>query len=652
MLQNKDEWVVLELTPKGEGEDPDLLRRSIVHSLKGAEVFVPAAVSQVGEDRVIHYLVEGYAFVRRTLPDQIYLKLEGSKYVQTVLTQRSLGIKPIRQISPVPQREIDKMKGQLRCYTEQGIQVGDEVLINSGPYRNMTASIIEEIPELDTVQVFIKLRSKQAIVTLPRSFLKLQARGDGSPIDVRVRAARFREWLRKVQPLMNWKADAISPLLVLYSRWVQIQTWSQSRSKLQRTVDALGAPLDINPILSKSAELSQMFDWTDRGKVISHTVGGLTMDVDFQPSKAKLKELRKVVDLTNRWVNVTKLIQALEGSQDFQPMLDKHKEVDFLQSTIGRLEELDRTVDRVGSLLKTAAETGAGAMNGIMNVVFDGHNLAHRMMHAYASSKLKDAKGRPTEMIFGVLKTLASFKKRYPRATFWVCWDGSDERRRALFPGYKVGRSSSKLDSVQMEFLKEALPFIGVKQAYNSDEEADDLIACLIRGPLKGQSNVIVSTDKDFIQLVTYTDLFLSPKVGSGEEVIYDVDRVVSEFGVEPGRVVQLRALLGDTSDKIPGVPKVPTKILTSLLRAHGTIEGIFSSNLSGVTKLQYDSIKLAENQVRLNVKLMNLLDDLQYTVVDGDLNSEAALTQLQGIDIQPDFLNPFLERASGFIKT
>src|SRR4051812_13044555 len=83
------QWVVLELGSKADGEEPDLVKAAIRHTIKGAEVFIPASVTKMGDERVIQYLVEGYAFVRRDHPDAAYLRLEGSRYVQGVLRQTS-----------------------------------------------------------------------------------------------------------------------------------------------------------------------------------------------------------------------------------------------------------------------------------------------------------------------------------------------------------------------------------------------------------------------------------------------------------------------------------------------------------------------------------------------------------------------------------
>ena len=177
-----------------------------------------------------------------------------------------------------------------------------------------------------------------------------------------------------------------------------------------------------------------------------------------------------------------------------------------------------------------------------------------------------------------------------------------------MYPDYKAGRPEhSQGTHDEMSRLQSILPMFGITQVHNPDEETDDIIACLLKNKLEGKHNIIVSTDRDFLQLVTYTDLLLVPKQGSRPETLYDPDRVVSEYGVPPRLMVHLRALSGDTSDNLPGVPRVPRKILAALLMTHGSISGVYSSSLAGVTKTQYEKIRSFEKQARLNVDLMAL---------------------------------------------
>jgi DNA polymerase-1 len=186
-----------------------------------------------------------------------------------------------------------------------------------------------------------------------------------------------------------------------------------------------------------------------------------------------------------------------------------------------------------------------------------------------------------------------------------------------------------------MKMLRDVLSCIGVYQVWNPAEEADDVIATLVRGPLVGQSNLIVSSDKDFLQLVTDTTKLLYPAIGSRNEVLYDYAAVVEYMGVPPEKVVQLRALFGDESDNIPSVPRVPKKVLRQLIQSYGSVAGIYQTGLAELSKGQYERLMSAEPQVRINVDLMTLLDIDVHTQIP-NVDVEELVAKLKDLDIDP----------------
>lgn len=218
------EWVVLELSSQGEEEDPDILRASLSRTLKGAEIFIPASISIVGESRVVHKLIDNYVFVRRSQPDGYYLKVENTKYVTSVLTVPS---GKVRKISTVRDSDIEKMRRQIHVETEQGIEVDDEVEVMSGAYRGIRGKVIGEIKENDSVQVYIHLRSKQAIVTLPRSFLRFVASEEQpegpSFAPFLTKAMRIQEWARRASPLLDLRGGDVPLLEKSFSTYVLLK---------------------------------------------------------------------------------------------------------------------------------------------------------------------------------------------------------------------------------------------------------------------------------------------------------------------------------------------------------------------------------------------------------------------------------------------
>lgn len=614
------EWVVLELSPQGEDEDPEVLRKAIGKAVKNAkDVFVPASVITRGHTRSVYKLVENYIFVRRTQPDPVYFKLEGSKYVVSVLT---IIDRRVRKISSVSEGSIDQMRRQLHVETEQGIEVGDEVLVMSGAYSGINGTVIENIPESNSVQVYIKLRSKQALLTLPRSFLKFVSKDTedhqyNSPFLTKL--TRIHRWLERAVHPIKAPYPPIRPLRERHHTYVTLTSWLDTFKKARKLLVDPASPMDFygsdgESLMRKYLRVQQLNSYLSRSGFLF-----------FLP-----------------------MVQLPE----VDPLATKSSSLDELNSFIARLSTLHSECDELERYIPDWNPEMAN------NIIFDGHNLAYRVINALRNlpDQLTDSEGQSTALVFGFLRSLASFKKRFERANLFVVWDGSKQRRVKMYPEYKAGRPEHNPDTyTEMARLQAILPLFGVHQVHNPEEETDDLIACLLKNKLSGKHNVIVSTDRDFLQLVTYTDLLLVPKQGSRPETLYDPDKVVAEYGVPPRLMVHLRALSGDTSDNLPGVPRVPRKILASLLTTHGSISGVYSSSLAGITRTQYEKIKAFEKQARLNVELMALLTNLEYDIREATPNFDAAFDALKQCSIQPETLiSTFFQTpiGSGFSKT
>lgn len=611
------EWIVLELNPRSEREDPDLIRSSISHSLKEADIFVPAAVTQVGDDRVVHYLMDGYAFVRHDRQPTDYFRLEGSKYVQNVLVKSGSGSRH-RRLSTIPDQDVVRMKDQIRQLVDQGIGIGDIVRINSGPYRNITASVLEEIPEDRSVLVSVKLRSKESLVTLPRSFLVVVERAPLSGVSNRL--AAMLEWTKQIRPVYAWDAK-IEPLHEAFAAYERVDRWNRKGYDLVSligfgTTMKKGKPESdpITKLKTQLVELERLNTWHERYRLLfifisSYRGGGL------KPTWLD--------DLQGKLLNLVWLEDLLERVRNLW------EEVDGISRALARRQE--------GKTM-------------VQNVLVDGHNLAFRCLYAPGISDMRDSKGRPTGLILGFLRSLGSLKKRFPDARIHVTWDGSSRRRKQRFSEYKANRdSSAQRDTMAPEapsgirfdpirILKDMLPLFGIHQAWNPDEEADDVLATLVRKEFSRQNNVIFSTDKDLLQLVTTSTSLLIPPVGSRNEILFDAATVVKTIGVPSEKMVQLRAFYGDPSDNIPGVPRVPKKVLRSLVQAHGSVEAVYRSGLTGLTKGQYERLRSAEPQVRINVELMTLVD-VSVTSVPPDVDPDNVAERLRELEIQPDSL-------------
>ena len=300
------EWVVLELTPQGEDEDPDVLRSSVLRVLRGSEIFVPASVSVVGDSRVVHKLIDNYVFVRRTQPDSYYYKAENTKYIATVLTAM---VGKSRQVTTVKDADILKMRKQIQVETDQGIEVGDQVEVMSGVYKGIRAKVIEEILEIDSVQVYISLRSKQAIVTLPRSFLRFTVKEEGAEAPkfspFRTKYLRIMEWFRRARNPLSTAIPPISMLEAHYSNVVKFGPWAKNFEALVRE-HTYRRNVDENPIPA-TYQVEKQFKYVSK-LYLAYRLG---RDVELAPSLVDSPPIEPVLELSTKALALAKLALPL-----------------------------------------------------------------------------------------------------------------------------------------------------------------------------------------------------------------------------------------------------------------------------------------------------------------------------------------------------
>jgi DNA polymerase-1 len=281
-----------------------------------------------------------------------------------------------------------------------------------------------------------------------------------------------------------------------------------------------------------------------------------------------------------------------------------------------------------------------------VNLIVDGTQLYIRCMEAPGLGSLMDSKGRQTGPVVGFLRSLGSYRKRFPGANIYVCWDGTSQRRKNMYPDYKGNRESrSGAPSFGWGWLRETLPMLGVQQAWNPEEEADDVMATLSRVQLKDQPNVLITTDRDLLQVVSEFTHQLCPAVGSGKEKLYDPALVESEYGVSPASMVHVRALSGDTSDNIPGVPTFGLKTSSKLVKLYGSVTALLGSNLAGLGKAQVGYLTEHKKQILLNVELLTLRD-VEFRHIESNPNQTEVTARLADLEIKADpILTAFFPR-------
>ena len=210
-------------------------------------------------------------------------------------------------------------------------------------------------------------------------------------------------------------------------------------------------------------------------------------------------------------------------------------------------------------------------------MLIDGPSLVYRGYFALPPLTMSD--GTLVNAVFGflqiVLRGMADVKPDYAIVSFDV---GKPQFRFDAYPEYKAGRPSMPDDlRGQFPIVREIAAMLGMPTRELSGYEADDVIGTLSKkATAAGVDTMIVSGDLDGLQLVDDHVRLLTTRMGVASTVIYDEARVMERYGLRPDQMLDYKALKGDTSDNIPGVPGVGEKTASSLLQQFGTLDAIY----------------------------------------------------------------------------
>lgn len=210
-------------------------------------------------------------------------------------------------------------------------------------------------------------------------------------------------------------------------------------------------------------------------------------------------------------------------------------------------------------------------------VIVDGNSLMHRAFHALPPLQNED--GVFTNAVFGFLSMLLKVVETEQPAYLAVAFDlHGPTFRHADYSEYKAGRKPTAPElRPQFGLVRECLTAMGVRQLTCPSFEADDILGTMARRCEEaGIPALLVTGDRDAMQLVSETSNVLYTKRGVSDVVRYTPEKVLEDFGVTPQQIPDLKGLMGDASDNIPGVPGIGEKTAVKLLSAYGTIENAF----------------------------------------------------------------------------
>ena len=244
--------------------------------------------------------------------------------------------------------------------------------------------------------------------------------------------------------------------------------------------------------------------------------------------------------------------------------------------------------------------------------LIDGSSYLYRAFHAMPP--LSTSSGLPTGAVKGVVNMLRNLRKENPNSHYLSIFDAKGKNfRHDIYKEYKANRPPMPEDlREQLSPLKEICNAMGMPVIEIPKVEADDVIASLATlGSKQGIPIVISSLDKDLMQLV---DDPLIKMMNTMNNQIYDVSGVQEKFGVHPNQIIDYLAIVGDSSDNIPGVPKVGPKTAVKWLKEFKNLKGIIKNadSLTGVVGQNFrDSIPDLDR----NIELVTLKRDVDIGV-------------------------------------
>jgi DNA polymerase I len=246
-------------------------------------------------------------------------------------------------------------------------------------------------------------------------------------------------------------------------------------------------------------------------------------------------------------------------------------------------------------------------------LLVDGSSYLYRAFHVPNLQVLSNARGEPTGAVYGVVNMLKSLLNEYDPQLIAVVFDARGKNfRHDLYEAYKANRPPMPDElSAQVPPLLEIIRALGLPLLQVEGVEADDVIGTLAcQATAQGLHTVISTGDKDMAQLVDgHVTL-----VNTMSRTSLDSDGVVEKFGVTPGQIIDYLALIGDTSDNIPGVPKVGPKTAAKWLADWGTLDGI-AAHAGEIKGKVGDNLRASLEQLPLSRRLATIDCDLRLDI-------------------------------------
>ncbi|MFQ9176856.1 MAG: DNA polymerase I [Christensenellaceae bacterium] len=267
-------------------------------------------------------------------------------------------------------------------------------------------------------------------------------------------------------------------------------------------------------------------------------------------------------------------------------------------------------------------------------IAIDGNSLLFRAYFAMPPMK-RSSDGQPTGAVYGFMNMLFSIIEEYEPTHIAVAFDRKEPTfRHLLFDKYKAGRRKTDPELLsQFPVLKKTLSELGITVLEQAGSEADDILGTLARmSDEKNETAYLLTGDKDALQLISGNTTVLLTRKGVSEIEKFDEAHLREVYDLAPSQIVDLKALMGDSSDNIPGIKGIGEKTALKLLHQFGTVDGLYA----GIDSLPANKTKqkIIDGQADAEMSHMlakidthvPILSDLETLKFDGF--DEAAITR------------------------
>ena len=247
-------------------------------------------------------------------------------------------------------------------------------------------------------------------------------------------------------------------------------------------------------------------------------------------------------------------------------------------------------------------------------VLIDGSSYLYRAYHATARAGMSNSQGQATGAVRTIINMIQKLQQDHPAQYFAVIFDAKGKTfRHQMYADYKANRPPMPDDlRSQVDYVHKIIHALGIPLISESGVEADDVIGTLAKqGEAQGMDVLVSTGDKDMAQLVSEKVLLIDTM----KDVVYNAAGVKEKFGIAPGQIIDYLALMGDSSDNIPGVPKCGPKTAVKWLTEYETLDNLL------VNKEKIGG-KVGEN-LRDSVELLDMSKQLATIHSDLELNVE-----------------------------